>query len=162
MIKIQATFIGYGGVPCSLFSMLDTDTSVLAISVQADYRAARRDDCLVITNDTGIERDRLFGDDDIKEAIKSFYMLKAGVANDGASPRLTFSERAARANPESSIEKDGIDVSGPRFRVSESVTCGQMAALATCLYATKSDAIERSVEMADEIATFMNGGIITI
>lgn len=162
MIKIQATFIGYGGVPCSLFSVFDTDTSVLAISVQADYRADRRDDCLVITNDTGISRDRFFNDDDIKDSIAAFYSLKAGVASDGVSPRLTFSERAARANPEPSIEKDGIDVTGPRFRVSESVTCGQMAALATCLYAVKSNTIERSIEMADEIATFMNGGIITI
>ncbi|SEN69711.1 hypothetical protein [Nitrosomonas marina] len=161
-IKIQSTFSGYNGGACTLFSLLDTDTNVLAISVQAEYRKERREDCVVITNELDIDRDKLFTDDDIKDAISAFYALQQGVASDGKDTRLTFSDRAARANPASSIEKDGIDVNGPRYRISENVTCGQMAALATCLHAIKAGKIEQTLEMASELTRLMSGEIVSI
>ena len=73
-----------------------------------------------------------------------------------------FSERAARSNPEQSIEKDGMDSSGPRFRISEGVTCGQMAALATCLHASRSGTIEQALNMFDALNALSSGEIITI
>lgn len=162
MIKIQATFIGYGGRPCSLFSALDPDTDVLVIASEADYRTQRRDECIVITNNPDIPRDSLFTEDNIKDAISAFYALKAGVAVDGKSSRLVFSDKAIRANPEQSIEKDGIDENGVKFRVSESISCGQMSALATCLYAMKAGKVERTVQLMEEFSILAGGGIITI
>lgn len=162
MIKIQATFIGYGGLPCSLFSAIDPETNILAISAESDYRIERRDDCIVITNDTNIPRDSLFIDSEMMQAISAFYTLKAGVAVDGASPRLVISDRAARSNPESAIEKDGIDTSGPKYRISDSVTCAQIAALATCLYAINADTIERAIAMTEAFEEIAVGGLITI
>ncbi|SET41480.1 hypothetical protein SAMN05216326_12568 [Nitrosomonas marina] len=156
-IKIQSTFSGYGGGACTLFSLYDTDTNVLAIGVQAEFRKERRKDCIVITNDHDIDRDTLFTDDDIKAAISAFYALQQGVASDGKGARLVFSERAARSNPASSIEKDGIDVNGPRYRISENVTCGQMAALATCLHAIKAGKVEQMLGMAGELAKLTGG-----
>ncbi|SEN72092.1 hypothetical protein [Nitrosomonas marina] len=157
-IKIQSTFSGYGGGACTLFSLYDTDTNVLAIGVQAEFRKERRKDCIVITNDPDIDRDRLFTDDDIKAAISAFYALQQGVASNGKGSRLGFSETAARSNPTSSIEKDGIDVNGPRYRISENVTCGQMAALATCLHAIKAGKVDQMLGMADELSMLMMGG----
>lgn len=162
MIKIQATFIGYGGKACSLFSAIDEDSKILVISAEADYRTERRDGCIVLTNDRDITRDSLFCDEHIKDAISAFYSLKAGIAVDGVSPRLVFSERAARANPEASIEKDGIDPTGPRYRIAESVSCGQMAVLATCLYAIKADTVKRTIQMFDDLSLLNGGHIITI
>ncbi len=161
--KIQSTFIGYGGKPCTIFSLLDSETNILVVSAEGEYRKARRDDhIVVITNDKGIPRDRLFADDDIKDAINAFYSLKNGIAEDGRSSRLTFSERAQRANPESSIEKDGIDQSGPRYRIAENITCTQMATLATCLHAMKSSSIESALDMADELTRLLSGEVVTI
>jgi len=164
MLKIQSTFVGYGGSSCSLFSLYDNENGLLVFSVQAEYRAERRDGCAVITNDPRIDRDRLFADDDIKVSLSAYYQLKSGVSVDGKSARLTYSDsgRAAMANPESSIEKDGIDVGGPRFRIADSVTCGQMAALATCLYAIDSDVVDRAVSMADELQRLLSGEVVTI
>ena len=164
MVKIQSTFIGYSGAPCTLFSLYEDESGVLVISVQADYKTERRDDCVIITNDSRIDRDVLFNDDSIGKAIDSYYLLKAGMSFDGSSSRLTFSDsgRASMANPESSIEKDGIDMNGPRYRISEGVTCGQMAALATCMYVMNFDTIEQSVKMADDLLKIMNGEVYSI
>ena len=162
MIQIQATFTGYSGRACTLFSAFDSKAKVLIIGAEVDYWTRRKGDGIVITNDPDIPRDSLFADSDLRSAIAAFFSLKSGFAADGKSPRIAFSERAARANPDQSIEKDGIDAGGPRFRVAEGVTCGQIAALATCLYAVRSDSIERAVSMAESFKFLACGGIITI
>lgn len=162
MIKIQATFSGYGGKSCTLFSAIDPETSVLVISKETNYRTERLDGCIVITNAPNIPRDSLFVEDDIAAAISAYYSLKSGVASDNKSPRLVISDGASRSNPDSAIEMDGIDGSGTRFRISDGVTSSQIAALATCLYATKADSIEQSLSMFAELDDFMGGGIITI
>lgn len=162
MIQIQATFVGYGGRPCSLFSAYDPDAQVLVISAEVDYRRERREGAIVLTNDTTISRDQLFADPDLHEAIRAYYALKSGMATDGKSSRLAFGDRAARSNPDAIIERDGMDERGPRFRVSDAVTCAQMAALATCRYAVKADSISRTVEMASTLNRLLQGHIWTI
>ena len=109
MIQIQATFTGYGGRPCSLFSAYDPDARVLVVGAEADYRTERRAGCIVLTNDQDIPRDELFTDSDLMRAISAFYSLKAGIAADGKSSRIAFADRAARANPDQAIEKDGAE-----------------------------------------------------
>lgn len=162
MIQIQATFTGYGGRPCSLFSAYDPDARVLVVGAEADYRAERREGCIVLTNVPDIARDALFTDADLMPAIAAFNSLKVGVAADGKSARLVFADRAARANPEQAIERDGIDTSGPKYRVAEGISCGQIAALATCLHATRSDTVERTVKLAESFRHLLGGGIMTI
>lgn len=162
MIQVQSTFTGYGGRPCSLFSAYDPEARVLVVGAEADYRTQRRDGCIVLANDPAIPRDSLFTDADLKDAIAAFYALKSGVAADGKSPRLAFGDRASRANPDQAIENDGIDASGPRYRIADGVTCGQVAALATCLHALRSDTVERTVRMAESFRFLNLGGILTI
>ena len=99
---------------------------------------------------------------ELMDAIEAFYSLKAGIASDGKSARLVFGNRAARANPEQSIERDSIDTNGPRYRVSPEITCGQIAALATCLHAARSDTVERTVKLAESFRDLLGGGIMTI
>ena len=162
MVKIQATIVGYGGKPCTLFSAYDPESRVLAVTAEASYRTDRRDDCMVVTNDPDLDRDQLYSERDLKGAIAAFYELKAGIAADLKSARVVFADRAARTNPEQSIERDGYDVSGPRYRIAEGVTCGQIAALATCLYASRCDTIERAVEASDLFNSLSHGAVVTI
>ncbi len=162
MIQIQATFTGYGGRPCSLFSAYDPKARMLVVGAEADYRRERREGCIVLTNDKDIPRDGLFTDDDLHRAISAFYALKSGIAADGKSSRLAFADRAARANPEQTIDQDGIDARGPKYRIAEGVTCGQIAALATCLHAIRSDTIEQTVVMAETFRALSLGSILTI
>ena len=162
MIQIQATFTGYGGSPCSLFSAYDPDSRVLVVSAEASYRTDRREGCSVLTNVPDITRDKLFTEADLLPAIAAFHALKNGVASDGKAGRLVFGERANRANPGPSIEQDGNETSGPKYRINAGVTCAQIAALATCLYAVRSDTVERTVQMAEAFRYLAGGGILTI
>lgn len=162
MIQIQATFSGYSGRACTLFSAFDAGKKLLIVGAEVDYHPARRTGCIVLTNDVSIPRDSLFSDADLLGSITAFYRLKSGFAIDGKSPQLSFAERAKRSNPEQSIEKDGMDANGPRFRIAEGVTCGQIAALATCLYASRAGAIDRSVKLAESFRFLASGGILTI
>lgn len=166
MIFIQATVSGYGGKPVSLFSAYDPDAEVLAISVEADYRRERRENCVVLTNDLTIPRDGLFTDENMQEGINAFFSLKTGIASDGKSPRLTFGERAGRSDPASVIEKDGVDMSGFRYRISEAVTCSQVAAVITCWYAYKrAGTVQSMFSMVDSLNNIQDrlgaGEIIT-
>ena len=152
MILIQSTVSGYGGKPVSLFSAYDPDAEVLAISVEADYRRERRENCVVLTNDLTVPRDGLFTEDDMQDGINAFFSLKTGIASDGKSPRLTFGSRAGRADPSSVIEKDGVDTSGFRYRISDAVTCSQVAAVITCWYAYKrAGTLQNMFAMVDSL-----------
>ncbi len=162
MLQIQTTIVGYGGMPCTLFSAFDADTDMLIVASESDYRTQRRPGCFVLTNHPDLERDAFFSDADLKGAIEAFFTLKGGFAADGKSRRLVFAERAARANPDNSLERDGMDASGPKVRIAEGVTCVQIAALATCLHALRAGAVERSVFMAETFRRFSLGEIITI
>ena len=160
--QIQATFSGYGGTPCTLFSVYDQTRRILVIAKEARFRTDRHEKCVVLTNDSSIPRDRLFTDDDLMPAISAFYALRQGVADDGKTARLTFTDSAQRANPEGAIDRDGIEAHGPRYRVNESVTCMQVAALATCLYAMGADSVEQSVTMAERLTALLCGDVMTI
>ena len=162
MIQIQATFSGYGGKACSLFSAYDPASRVLAVIKEADYRVERREGCIVLTNIPDIARDALFTEASLMGAIQAFYTLKSGVAKDGRSSRLVFADHASRANPDQCIDRDGIDATGPKYRISDTMTCAQVACLATCLHATRADTVERAVSMADQLTRLMSGGILTV
>lgn len=166
MIPVQTSIVGYSGKAVTLFSAYDEDADVLVVSVEADFRKARRDGCMVITNDLKLERDSLFTEDDLQKAISAFFNMQQGVASDQKSPRLVFADKAMRANPAQSIEKDGVDSSGQRYRISENITCAQVAALAACWYAdSRVTVVEEVLDMAErlyDIDILARGGIFTI
>lgn len=167
MIPIQASISGYGGKAATLYSAYAEDTGVLVISREVTFNRNRHKSCLVITNEPDIERDALFSNEDIAEAIVAYYALLSGVANDDKSNRLVIGDQAQRANPDSVLEKDGADTRGPKYRVSDGITCLQMAALATCWYAyRKAGTASRVFDMMDSIyeaqVAIMQGKIISI
>jgi hypothetical protein len=166
MIPIQSTIVGYQGKPRTVFCAYNDETRILVVSVETDYRSERRDNCLVITNDVSIQRDMLFSEDDLQAAIEAFFMLQGGIAVDGKSARLAFADKAMRANPAQSIEKDGMDTNGQRFRISENITSAQIAALAACWYVEKRVGVVNDVlDMADkllELDQLALGGVVTI
>lgn len=162
LIQIQANFAGFEGLPCSLFSAYDSDNRVLIIAKEANYRELRRDGCALISNIDGSERDFFFTDKQIFTAIEAYFSLLNGVSGDGKSSRLMFSADAARANPNLILEKDGIDSGGQKFRVSEGATCGQMAALATCLFAQHYEKIDRVIDASSFYSQLALGRVVTI
>lgn len=158
ILKIQTSISGYKDKPCTLFSAYDDESRILIISVQAnEYWNKRKDDCLVISNDREMPKDRSFSEKEFRDAIHAYCALQNGLAEDGKSNRLVIGERATRANPESAIQADGMDERGTKFRVHEDITNAQVAALATCLCAYRASSIEDSVRMTEDIFDVLNG-----
>jgi hypothetical protein len=169
MTPIQANISGYQGKPCSLFSVYDTEKLILVVSTETEYRKQRRDGCVLISNDRNADRDSLFTELDFSQSINDFFTLLNGVAQDGRSSRLAFNDKVARANPSTSIEKDGYSENGQKLRIDETITNLQIATLATCHYAnSKASAIEKTLAMYGELAgldywqVLNGGGVITI
>lgn len=169
MTPIQTNISGYAGKPCSLFSVYDTDKKILAISKEAAYNNQRQKDCVLISNDKTADYDVLFTELNFANSLDDFFVLSNGVAQDGRSQRLVFSEKAARANPKNSIEKDGYNENGQKYSIAPTITNLQMAVLATCYYAnSKAGAIENALAMFEQLneidyfATLKSGGIVTI
>nr|DAV45196.1 MAG TPA: hypothetical protein [Caudoviricetes sp.] len=160
MRQIQATIVGFSGKPATLFSAYDNKSGVLVIAVDSEYRRERREGAIVVSNDVTVDRDAKFGEENILNAIKAYYLLKTGVAIDGKSSRLIVQERAMRANPESGIERDGVDANGARYRVSDAITNLQMAALATCLQAINSDQVDITLSLLDQVQEMKNQPMI--
>ena len=159
MIPIQATIVGYQNNPATVLAAYNEQTRVLAISYEKPYMAERIEGTIVITNDKHINLDSLFGDDHIDAAINAYFQLRDGMASDGVSKRLVVNERAMRCDPGVAIEKDGVDPSGRKFRVNETITCAQMAALAACWYAeSRSNAVGNTLDMFDRLNEIMGIG----
>jgi len=162
---IQTTVSGYSGKPCTLYSSYNDKTLVLMVAVLKEYTPERREGCVVITNDRNIDRDSLFMGDDMNKAITAYFELLAGVAADGKSPRIKFNdEKAGRARP-SDIEKDGIDSSGQRYRLNESISNAQIATLVTACYVGNLSAINDASDQLDSLNNLIllgMGGIVTI
>ena len=153
MIKIQASIIGFGK-PATVFAMYDEKSRILLVSTIAkDYQRERLNECLLITNDLTTDRDALFSIDDFKDGIAAFFDFEGSVATDGKTTRLIYQDDAQRAKPV--IEKDGIDASGYKYRVSEDAKSEQIAVLAICLFCHKRlHAINTALDMFDELNDF--------
>lgn len=150
--KLQASFSGYQGKPATIFSVYDDESMILAISIEKEFTREAQPDCVIITNDSLQDYDVLFGEKQILEAIESYYAMVKGVAADGVTKRLIFSERAQRADPVTAIEVDGMNESGQRYRISPDMTCSQMAVMATAWYANKKGGLfERAMAFNDEL-----------
>lgn len=151
---IQANIIGFQGTAATLFSAFDDETGILSIFEEGEeYLRKRRANCYVVTNDTTAEeRDLLFKTDHFKSAVIHYYELQRGLAQDRISPTLRYGDKAQRASPSSSIESDGFDESGPRYRFAEAISNTHIATLATCFAVPRLRANKTMLDMSDRLS----------
>lgn len=161
MIKMQANISGFHGKPVTLLGALDESTGILVVA-KSVAQIPRVDGCVLISSDRRGDRDATFGDEHIHEAITAYFKLKGEVAEDGKTSLLRFGELAAMADPSSVIEKDGVDVSGPRYRIAPDASNAHVAALAMCRYASFTGAIGDVMDMMDELSALLGGEVVTL
>lgn len=161
MIQIQANIAGYGGRPATVLAAFDEQTGVLVVA-RAIERIPRREGCLLIESDRRADRDALFEAGHLREGIEAYYGLKGRKAADGRGEALRFSELAMLAEPSSCIESDGVDMSGPVYRVAPGATNAMVAALAVCRHAERSGTVQDAVDMADQLFELLSGRGVTI
>lgn len=161
MLQIQANISGYFGKPASVFAGFDEETGILVVAKLSD-QIPRRDSCILISSDGRSDRDSLFSNADLEGSITDYFKIKGRIASDGVSGCLRITDGAMRSDPVSAIEKDGIDASGPRYRVASEASNYQIGVLAICRYVSKIGAISDSISMADKLAGLLSGRAITI
>jgi hypothetical protein len=166
---IQATFSGFMNKAASIYSVYDDERLILAVSLMGEFTRERREGCVLITNDSTLEDyDVLFGEDKFQDSIGSYFSLLNGMAADAASKKLVISEKAMRSDPQIALEADGMNESGPKYRISPDITSAQIAVLATCWYAaTKGGLFETTinyfndVKMPDFMVRLDQGEVVT-
>lgn len=164
MLKIQANIQGYMGKPTTVLAALDEETGILVVAKSVPM-IARFEDSFLIAADHHADRDSLFTDSDLAGAISGYFKLKGSVAEDGVTSCLRFRELAATADPAAVIEHDGVDVSGPKYRIAPDASNAHIATLAICAYAARHTAIDDTLSLADDIMDvmrIMDGHVLTI
>ncbi len=145
-IKMRVNISGFQGQAASLFCAYDPQTDILLAARPADaYEVDSRPGFLHVSNQAGDPVvDALFDNDGMQEAIQAYFdMDSMGL--------LQFSDLAQRFNPASKLERDGLDASGPKYRVAPDMSCGQVAVLVACHYARGQRGMATALGMFDEI-----------
>ncbi|MBT9097464.1 hypothetical protein KFZ76_07030 [Methylovulum psychrotolerans] len=165
IVTIQASFAGLRDKPCTLFSGYDLELRILSAQVSKPFQTERREGCVVITNQGGIETDILFKEEDVLAAIERYFDMKNGVASDGKSTRLMLTDQVARADPATAIERGDREAAGQKYRIDGNLSCLQMAVLATCWYAHSYcetiNAVVGQAQAMNEAWQASRGGIFT-
>lgn len=146
-VLMRVNIAGYAGEATTLYGAYDPGTDVLAIVKMAkEYDGGPRDGFLKITNqERDAAFDGLFLEEETREAILAFYDLEA-------LKLLNLQGDAARANPSSKIERDGMDEGGIKFRIHPDTSNAQVAVLAACLFAGRQRDYQRTSDFMDEMA----------
>ncbi len=156
MQKIQASFRGFSGKACTVYAAYDSKSNFLVISKETEFRADRFNDCVIISNVDLPDREVLFENDQMNDAIQSYFELSN-------SNLLEVSDAASRCNPSNTIERDGINEQGKSiYRISDQITNGQIAALAIAFYVTQAKVIDSMLSFQDQLADLTGAEVITI
>lgn len=160
-IPLQVTIGGMGSAGQAgaetILGEFEPITGVLmihkSIQVPPGSPEVRRGEAAVLTNNTSADdRDGLFNEDNIRDAIIDFFNL------DGRG-QLVLLDDVARHNPKNKIEQDGMDERGRKFRFGLDITNAQIAVVAMCWFAMKQGAVHAQLEVFDE---FQDMAITTV
>jgi hypothetical protein len=145
-VKLRVNIAGFAGPAASIYCGYDPNTDMLLVGKAAElYEGTRRAGFLHITNqDRDAAVDAVFSNEDMMEAITAYFELEAlGL--------LVIAAESQRFNPQSKIERDGLDTGGPKYRVAPDMSNGQVAVLVACRYAKQQRSIAESLDAFSEI-----------
>lgn len=150
--ELQATITGMsqnGAGAETVFGMFDHETGVLLLdgcrTEKPGVKAQRGGDSAVVINDPRLgDYDVVLEEDHIRDAIGAYFSIQS-------SGLLKLTREVERHAPQSAIEHDGIDDKGTKYRVSPSITNGQMAVIALCWLAKRQDSVEAQLGGFDEL-----------
>lgn len=144
-IKMRVNVAGYKGAPASLFAAYDPATDILLVARESAYEGGERDGFLKITNQVrDSAQDALFTEDDTRSAITAYFELEA-------LRLITLAQSVQRCNPESKIERDGMDERGMKYRIHPDISNAQVAVLFAALYAGRQRSVDVAQGFMDEM-----------
>lgn len=161
MRKLQANISGFDGRPVSVLAALDEDSGILVVAASVEAHE-RRPGSFMISDDPRADRDMPFGIERLGDALAAYSALRRRPAPDGQGNCLRFGQRALNADPANAIEADGMDVSGPRYRLLPDIDNAKVATLSLCLYAVRQPLIDEVVDFSDALNRLLHGQVVTL
>jgi hypothetical protein len=154
-VKIQASFAGYGGSPCTVLATLADDGGAIYVAKVIDFKQDRFQDSVIISNMGLDAAESQFLESDLGEAISAYLQSKNGGL-------VNFSTSAQQSDPGGAIEQDGITEAGRKMRISPDIKNQQVGVLAICLYATKASTNSKVMKMMGDLLRVQGGDIVSI
>jgi hypothetical protein len=152
-MKIIASIAGFTGSPTTLAAFFDSETNVIAVAKQIEFREERPEGYGMVTNLDLDAVDFKFTDKVMQDAIRSYYTRKA-------QGTLDIVDALQRFHPDNRIEQDEIGETGRRFRISPDIDNGQIAVLAICAFVDTQSSIRGALDAMNDLNEFY--GIMTI
>ena len=141
-MRIQCSINGYNGKPVTILSFLkDRILTVVKATAFSDERIMED---MATTGNVGGDIDYKFTDKDFQEAIAAYFEQTNNM-------EISIDESLARYKPDNRIEIDKIDEKGKSYRVSSDIDNGQIAIIATALFAKKQKGFQAVTEFMNEI-----------
>lgn len=146
-IRLQATVGGMAAASGEVFTLLgelDQPSGVLlidaAVKIPPGAKERRYEGCAAVSNNPASqERDILFTEADLRDAINAYFdFVGRGL--------LDLDEAVGRFNPTSAIENDGLDERGRKYRLAADMTNGKLAVIVMCWFALRQAAISQQID----------------
>ena len=126
-VKLRVNCAGYQGEPVSVFAAYDLDHDVLVIVDERAYEVGDRPGFVRMTNrEKDAHHDMVYGEDQIDLAVEAFFEMQA-------MRLIKFAGGNERLNPHHKIDREGLTMSGQKYRFSPDITNGQVASLFAAL-----------------------------
>lgn len=146
-MKLQVLISGFMGQATTLLCVVDDDTGVLTIGKQVPFSEARMEGFALASNMDLPECDYLFTDKHLRDAIRSYFSR-------GGQDMVAFAPSLVRYKPDNRIEKDAVDESGPRYRISPDIDNGQIAVLAAVAFADAQQPLKAVMTAINDLSDF--------
>jgi hypothetical protein len=146
-IRIQSVATGYKGKAANLLGALDTDTGLLVVAREMPPGQVF-EGATVVTNDPRSgDRDSLFTEEKLQDAIRLFFRAKA-------NGTIEIMSALTKHDPDHFIEVQGIEERGSRYRLNPDFTNGNAAVLAMLESAHRAYLAQEVTDFSDELAEF--------
>jgi hypothetical protein len=144
---VQVSIAGFSGQPATLACVINDQSGVLVIAKSVTYTEERLSGAALVTNLDLPDYDFRFTDAHLRESIRSFF-TRTG------QDMLVIAADMRRYDPTNRIERDAVEESGPRYRISPDIDNGQVAVLAAVAFADSQKPVTASISAMNELADF--------
>lgn len=143
--KFAVSISGYQGQAVTLLCVLDGKTGVLLVGSQRPFLREAPEGFALVSNVRLDTADYVFGDEHLRNAIRAFFERRT-------MGQVDIAEALVRFDPDSAIERDGVDERGTRYVLNENIGSGQMAVLAAVSFAEAQTGVSAVTDAMDELA----------
>lgn len=144
-VVIQAEITGYSGLAVNLMGALDMDSGLLIVARELAM-GERTDGAVIVSNDPRAEqRDSLFDEDRLQNAIRLFFRAQA-------TGMIELLSAVSKFDPSHKIEANGLDENGSKYRLAPDVMNGNIAVLALVDAADRAYTAQKATDFSSELA----------